>query len=75
VFPKLDTALRASTPEMSIDHRCIISSSFEESPVRAGTHRIFPCCLLSTASSQHFHDFQRLVSPQRNRGCAIEYVV
>jgi hypothetical protein len=75
VFPKLDAALRASTPDMSIDHHCIVSSSFEKSLVRAGTHRIFPCRLLSMASSQHFHDFQRLVSLQRNRGRVIEYVV
>ena len=60
VFPRLDAALRASTPEMSIDHRCIVSSSSEKSLVRAGTHRIFPCRLLSTASSQHFHDFNVL---------------
>jgi hypothetical protein len=47
-----ENLFEASTPEMLINHCCMVSSSFENSPVRAGAHRIFLCRFLSTASFQ-----------------------
>jgi len=49
-----ENLFEASTPEILIDHNCMISSRFENSPVRAGAHRVFLCRLLSMTSSGHF---------------------